>query len=179
MITACFVRAGPIRCNIRGTLCQLIFMPSPISGTRICALEAMMRNSNATASATPPPMQKPSMAAIVPSSGQARPELQVAPQTPNIHGLARTPFRVFQVKAGAECLCAAGQYNGRRIVLILKTVGYSSQLADCFGRKRIDSIASIKPHYGNAAFWAESLFDVDEVRQISTPLLSLACLLRV
>ena len=65
MMTACFVRAGPIRCNIRGTLCQLIFMPSPISGTRICALEAMMRKSSATASATPPPMQKPSIAAIV------------------------------------------------------------------------------------------------------------------
>src|SRR5260370_41274431 len=26
-ITACLVRAGPIRCSMRGTLCQLMFMP--------------------------------------------------------------------------------------------------------------------------------------------------------
>src|SRR5581483_1789656 len=64
-ITACLVRAGPIRCSMRGTLCQLMFMPSPISGTRRCALVAITRKSSATASATPPPMQNPSMAAIV------------------------------------------------------------------------------------------------------------------
>src|SRR5947209_3112294 len=64
-ITACLVRAGPIRCSKRGTLCQLMFMPSPISGTRIWASRAMTRKSSATASATPPPIQKPSMAAMV------------------------------------------------------------------------------------------------------------------
>ena len=41
----------------------------------------------------------------------------MAPQTPNIHGPARAPFGVFQVKAGAECLCAAGQDNGRCIAI--------------------------------------------------------------
>ena len=64
-ITACLVRAGPIRCSIRGTLCQLMFMPSPISGTRIWASLAITRKSSATASATPPPTQKPSMAPMV------------------------------------------------------------------------------------------------------------------
>src|SRR6478609_2010428 len=64
-ITACLVRAGPIRCSMRGMLCQLIFMPSPISGTRKCASRPITRKSRATASATPPPTQKPSMAAIV------------------------------------------------------------------------------------------------------------------
>src|SRR5438552_13766357 len=64
-ITACLVRAGPIRCSMRGTLCQLMFMPSPISGTRIWASRAMTRKSSATESATPPPTQKPSMAPIV------------------------------------------------------------------------------------------------------------------
>src|SRR3954453_13756531 len=64
-ITACLVRAGPIKCSMRGTLCQLMFMPRPISGTRMWPLRAMTRKSSATASATPPPMQKPSMAPIV------------------------------------------------------------------------------------------------------------------
>src|ERR1700730_5110594 len=64
-ITACLVRAGPIRCSMRGTLCQLMFMPSPISGTRIWASRLMTRKSSATANATPPPIQKPSMAPIV------------------------------------------------------------------------------------------------------------------
>ena len=50
---------------MRGTLCQLMFMPSPISGTRRWASRAMIRKSSATASATPPPTQKPSMAQIV------------------------------------------------------------------------------------------------------------------
>jgi len=31
-MTACLVRAGPIRCSMRGMLCQLMFMPRPISG---------------------------------------------------------------------------------------------------------------------------------------------------
>ena len=36
---------------------------------------------------------------FLPSPGQTRAELQMAPQTPNIHGPARAPFGVFQVKA--------------------------------------------------------------------------------
>ena len=64
-ITACLVRAGPIRCSMRGMLCQLMFMPSPISGTRRCASFAITRKSSATASATPPPMQNPSIAPMV------------------------------------------------------------------------------------------------------------------
>ncbi len=64
-MTACLVRAGLIKCSIRGTLCQLMFMPSPISGTRIWASLAITRKSSATAKATPPPTQKPSIAPIV------------------------------------------------------------------------------------------------------------------
>ena len=134
MITACFVRAGPIRCNIRGTLCQLIFIPSPISGTRICALEAMMRKSSATASATPPPMQKPSMAAIVTCSisCQARDKRGRASDgaaASDIHRLLRAPFGVFQVKSGAERSCAAGQDNGRRIAIVLEAPGRRGETA--------------------------------------------------
>jgi hypothetical protein len=82
----------------------------------------------------------------------------MAPLTPNIHGPARAPFGVFQVKAGAECLFAAGQDNGRRIAIILETARCSSKLAYCFGRQRIEAIASIEPHYRNAALGAEPPF---------------------
>src|SRR5437879_1198379 len=64
-ITACLLRAGPIKCSMRGTLCQLMFMPRPISGTRIWASLAITRKSSATAKATPPPTQEPSIAPIV------------------------------------------------------------------------------------------------------------------
>jgi hypothetical protein len=40
-------------------------MPRPISGTRRWASRAITRKSSATASATPPPMQNPSMAPMV------------------------------------------------------------------------------------------------------------------
>ena len=64
-ITACLVRAGPIKARMRGSEPQLMFMPSATSGMRKCAPSPQKRKSSDTASATPPPMHGPSMAAIV------------------------------------------------------------------------------------------------------------------
>ena len=101
-----------------------------------------------------------------------QPELQMAPQSPDIHVFPRAPFGVFQVKSGAERSWAAGQDNGRRIAIVLEAPGRRGELAYCFGRQRIDAVASIKPYYRNAALWAEPLFDADEVRQLHLPALA-------
>ena len=88
-ITACLVRAGPISANNRGSEPQLMFMPSATSGMRKCAPAPQKRKSSEAASATPPPMHGPSMAAIVTCSmsHQARhmrgPTRSAARRSPN------------------------------------------------------------------------------------------------
>src|ERR1700685_54328 len=92
-MTACLVRAGPIRCSMRGTLCQLMFMPSPISGTRKCASLAITRKSSAT-DAKSLDRADGDLLHLLPGPGQPRPQLEVVTQGTEIHGPARAAFRV-------------------------------------------------------------------------------------
>jgi hypothetical protein len=62
-------------------------------------------------------------------------------------------------------------YTRAVIAIILETAGCSSKLSYCFGRQGIEAVASIEPHYRNAALGTEPLFDADEVRQLGLPVL--------
>src|SRR3979411_1081764 len=96
-------------------------------------------------------------------------------QRADIHGFARAPFRVFQIKAGAERLCAAGQNHHRGFAVILKAAGGVGELTQRLRRQRIEAIAAVETHDRNTAFRPEPLLDGDELcqRLRSLPLLVL------
>ena len=164
-ITACLVRAGPIRCSMRGTLCQLMFMPSPISGTRIWASRAMTRKSSATASATPPPMQKPSMAPMVicSISCQARvsrgPSFRCRRSAPISMVRRARPSGSFRSKPAVNALAPPGQHHDRGFAVILEAARGIGELAQRFRRQRIDAVAAVEAHHGDAAVRPKALFD--------------------
>ena len=170
-ITACLVRAGPIRCSMRGTLCQLMFMPSPISGTRIWASLAITRKSSATASATPPPTQKPSMAPMVicSISCQARvsrgPSFRCRRSVPRSMDLRERPSGSFRSKPARERFGAAGQHHDRGRVVILKTSRRVRELAHRLRRHRIDPVAAVETHHRDAAFRSQALLDLYKISQ--------------
>src|SRR6266702_1214154 len=148
-ITACLVRAGPIRCSMRGMLCQLMFMPSPISGTRRCASLPMTRKSSATASETPP-------------------------QRAKIHLLARAAFGIFQVEAGAERAHVARQHHDGRRRVILKAARRRSQLAQHLRRQCVDAVMAVEPHHRNPPLGPMALLDLDEFFHQASPKLIFA-----
>jgi len=130
----------------------------------------MTRKSSATASATPPPMQNPSMAPMVicsllPGAAQSRSQFEVPAQRTDIHGAARPAFGVLQIEAGAERLGAAGEHHDRRFAVVLETACGVGELTQRLGRQRVDAVATVEPHHGDAPLEPEPLFYPYEVRQ--------------
>ena len=174
-ITACLVRAGPIRCSMRGMLCQLMFMPSPISGTRMMGVAGhdakiqRHRQRNAAADAKALDGADRDLLHLLPGAGQPRPEFQVPAQRPDIHGPARAAFGVLQIEAGAERLGAAGQHHDGGLAVILEAARGIGELAQRFRRQRIDAVAAVEAHHRDAALGAQALLDRDEIRHRMPP----------
>ena len=80
---------------------------------------------------------------------------------------------VLEIEAGAERLGAAGEHHGRGVAVVLKTARGVGELTQRLRRKRIDAVAAIETHHGNAAFRAEALFDGYKISQpgISLPVI--------
>src|SRR6266581_880810 len=159
-MTACLVRAGPIRCSMRGMLCQLMFMPRPISGTRICASRAMTRkSSDAAADAEALDGADRDLLHLLPGTAQSRSQFEMPAQRTDIHGAARPAFGVLQVEAGAERLGAAGEHHHRRFAVVLETARGVGELTQRLGRQRVDAVAAVEPHHSDTSLGPETLFD--------------------
>ena len=173
-MTACLVRAGPIRCSMRGTLCQLMFMPSPISGTRIWASRAITRKSSATASATPPPIQKPSMAPMVICSISCQacvsrgPSFKCRRNVPRSMDFRDRPSGSLRSKPALNAW-AAGQHHDRGVIVILEAARGGGELAQRLRRERIDAVAAVESHHRNAAVRPQALLDFHKLCQPLPP----------
>jgi hypothetical protein len=91
-------------------------------------------------------------------------------QRAHIHGLARPALGIPEVEAGAERFCAAGEHDHRGFGIILKAAGGIGELTQRLRRQRIDAVAAVEAHHGNAALGAEALFDRQEIGQLNTSL---------
>src|SRR3954452_24137173 len=89
-------------------------------------------------------------------------------QGSEIHGGARTALGVFQVETGAERFWATGEHHDGCIAVILKTARGIGELTQRLRRQRIDAVAAVEAHHGDAALGPEAFFDGDEICQLST-----------
>ena len=102
---------------------------------------------------------------LLPGAGEPRSQLQMPAQRADIHGAARASFGVLQVEPGAERLGTAGEHHDRSIAVVLKTARGIGELTQRLRRKRIDAVAAVEPHHGDAAFRPQAFFDVTKPRQ--------------
>ncbi len=130
-----------------------MFMPRPISGTRICASAKSFDGADGD------------LLYLLPGAAQSRSQFEVPAQRTDIHGAARPAFGVLQVEAGAERLGAAGEHHDRRFAVVLETACGVGELTQRLGRQRVDAVATVEPHHGDAPLGPETLFDRYKVRQ--------------
>ena len=168
-ITACLVRAGPIRATRRGIEPQLMFMPSSTSGMRKCAALPQKRKSSETASATPPPMQWPSTAAMVTCSSCSHalhrrgPSRWLSRASPNGSLPRLPPSGSFRSKPAEKALAEPVRITTEVAKVVLEVARHVAQLAHRLAAERIDVVAAIETHDGDAALRPEPLLDFDEL----------------
>src|SRR5258707_8401112 len=83
----------------------------------------------------------------------------------DIHSPARAAFGVLEVEACAERIGAAGEHYRRGSAVVLKTARRIGELTQRFRRQRVDTVATVEAHHGDAALGPETLFDGYEPRQ--------------
>src|SRR5712692_6995483 len=89
-------------------------------------------------------------------------------QRADIHGPARAAFGVLEVEACAERIGAASEHYRRGSAVVFKTPGGVGELPQRFRRQRVDAVATVEAHHGDAPLGPETLFDRHKVRQVST-----------
>ena len=60
---------------------------------------------------------------------------------------------------------AAGQHHHRGFAVILEGAGGTGELTKRFRRERVDGVATVEAHHGDAAIGPEAFFDFYEFRQ--------------
>jgi hypothetical protein len=86
-------------------------------------------------------------------------------QRTDVHGSSRAAFGIFQIKAGAECLRPARENDDRGVAIVLKTACGIGELSQRFRRQRIDAVAPVEAHHGDAPLGPEALLDFDKLHQ--------------
>ena len=86
-------------------------------------------------------------------------------QRTDVHGPPRAAFGIFQIKTGAECLRPAGENDDRGAAIVLETARGIGELTQRLGRQRVDAVAAVEAHHGDAPLWPEALFDLHKIRQ--------------
>src|SRR5712692_9310607 len=90
-------------------------------------------------------------------------------QRADIHGPARAAFGVLEVEACAERIGAAGEHYRRGSAVVLKTARGIGELTQRFRRQRVDAVATVEAHHGDAALGPEAFFDLYKVCQGRAP----------
>ncbi len=130
--------------HARNALPAHVHAESDFGNAHMCRPAHHPENPAPPASATPPPMQKPSMAPIVTCSISCQARLSRGPsfrcRRSEPRSIARRdcPFRILQVEAGAERLVTAGQHHDRGVAVILEAARGVGELTQGLRRERID-----------------------------------------
>ena len=88
---------------------------------------------------------------LLPGAGQPRSEFQVPAQRPDIHGLARPALGILEIESGAEGVGAAGEHHHRGVGVVLEAARRIGELTQRFRRQRIDAVAAVEAHHGDAS----------------------------
>src|SRR5260221_3985465 len=102
---------------------------------------------------------------FLPGAGEPRSQFQMPAQRADIHGPARAAVGVLQVEACAERIGAAGEHYRRGSAVVFKTAGGVGELPQRFRRQRVDAVATVEAHHGDAPLGTETPFDGYEPRQ--------------
>ena len=99
---------------------------------------------------------------VPPGPAHARADAQRRAPLPEPQLGPRPAFRVLEVEARREHPGVARQDHHRGRHIVLEGLRGGAKLAHRRGRERIDGVAAVEPHHGDAALGSQPLLDADE-----------------
>ena len=90
-------------------------------------------------------------------------------QRAEVHGPAGAAFGVLEIEARAEGILAASQHYDRGVGIVFEAARGIGELTQRFRRQRIDAVAAVEPHHGDAPLGPQTLFDRHEIRHKPAP----------
>ena len=100
---------------------------------------------------------------VLPGLAHLGPEPLALDALADRQAVARAPFRIFQVETGAKRLGGTREDHDRGFEIVLEVARHVAQLAHRLLAERIDVVAAIEAHDGDAALRAEAFLYLHEL----------------